>query len=82
MEAKELEVLFRDNLRGLREDAGLSQSELARRISRPPGFICDFERCRRSPSLGTIALLAEGLGVSPAALLSTVRSRHRERISA
>jgi transcriptional regulator with XRE-family HTH domain len=74
---EELAELFRDNLRALREDAGLSQSELARRMQTFPGVVCDLERGRRVPTFGTLAALADGLGVTPAALLSTVRSRHK-----
>lgn len=79
MTREELAALFRDNLRSLREDAGLSQTELARRMKTFPGVICDLERGRRVPTFGTLAAIAEGLGVTPAALLSTVRSQHGVR---
>lgn len=75
MKREQLEVLFRNNLKLLREELGLSQSELARRIKAAPGYINDFEHGRRTPTLGTLAVLAEALGVSPATLVSTIRSK-------
>ena len=81
MEKEDIETLFRSNLKALREEAQISQSELARRAGFTPGFICDFERGRRSPRLGTIAALAEALGVSPATLLSTVRYERAKILS-
>lgn len=73
MTSEQLVDLFRQNLRAIREEAGLSQSELARRIDATPGYVCDLERGRRSPNLGTLAPLAEALGVSPSSLISTIR---------
>ena len=73
---EQLVELFRSNLRALREDAGLSQSDLARRMETLPNVVCDLEKGRRVPSFGTLARLADGLGVTPAALFSTVRSGH------
>jgi len=74
MTREEIESLFRENFRSLRLEAGLSQSEIARRIGSTPSYICDLERGRKYPTLGTLAVLAEALGVAPAALVSTVRS--------
>ncbi len=68
--------LFRANLRAIREELGLSQSELARRIERKPSYICDLENKRRpGVTLETVAAIAEGLGVAPATLLSTALRR-------
>ncbi|MCE5267232.1 MAG: helix-turn-helix domain-containing protein [Planctomycetaceae bacterium] len=71
MTEEELLSLFRRNMRLLREELGISQSELARRIGRKPGYICDMERGRRAPNLATLALIAEGLGLNPSVLIST-----------
>lgn len=62
--------MFRRNVRVLREDIGISQSELARRVERSPGYVCDIEHGRRRPNLTTVAVLAEALGVNPFLLLS------------
>lgn len=62
---------FRHNLKRIRTTLGVSQTELGRRLHTTPGFICDFEKGRRIPSIVTLAKLAEGLGVSPAALISS-----------
>lgn len=61
--------LFRRNLRDLRVAAGLSQSELARKIGCAPSYICDLERGRRGPMLGTLAPLADAIGIDPSDLL-------------
>lgn len=67
---EELIVLFRENLAVVLDDLDLSQSELARRIGRTPGYVCDVIRGRRRPNLATVALFARGLGVTASALLS------------
>ena len=72
----ELSDTFRANMRAIREEVGLSQSELARRLGRKPSYICDLENARRPKvSLKTVAIIAEGLGVAPFALLLTKKKR-------
>ena len=73
MTDKQLLDVFRSNLKALRTEAGLSQSELARRIGRTPAYICDLERGRGAPNLSTLAPIADALGVSPSTLISTIR---------
>jgi len=81
MTKDELIALFRENLTLLREDLGISQSELARRIGRTPGYVCDLERGRRKPNLTTLALIAEGLGLNPSMLISTaIRPRAKKNL--
>lgn len=70
MKTPELVDLFRENMRAIREDLGLSQSELGRRTGKTPGYICDVERGRRAPNLTTLGEIADGLGVTPAVLVS------------
>lgn len=73
MTEKQLLDLFRENLRQLREERGLSQSALARLLGTTPGYICDMERGRRGVNLATLAKLASALDVTPPTLISTVR---------
>ena len=74
MTKEQIEEVVRSNLIRYRQEQGLSQSEMARRLNTTPGFVCDFERGRRAPSLGTLAALAEVLGVTPAALVTPTDS--------
>jgi transcriptional regulator with XRE-family HTH domain len=69
MTSEFLNGLFRRNLRDVRVSIGLSQSELARKMGVAPSYICDLERGRRDPMLGTLAPLADALGVDPDALV-------------
>jgi predicted ATPase/transcriptional regulator with XRE-family HTH domain len=58
---------FAEVLRELRLAAGLSQQALAERARMSPGGVSVLERgIRRAPYRDTVALLAEGLGLSPA----------------
>lgn len=57
---------FGQRLARLREDAGLSQSALARRIGSSQSAVSQIEAGERSPSYGMLVQLAEALGVSVA----------------
>ena len=70
MKPAQLVDLFRTNMAAIREELGISQSELARRIGKTPGYVCDIERGRRAPNLTTLATIADGLGVTPAVLVA------------
>ena len=61
--------LFGQRLARLRDDAGLSQSGLARRIGTSQSAISQIEAGDRSPSYGTLVQLADALGVSLAYLV-------------
>ncbi|MCB9742161.1 MAG: helix-turn-helix transcriptional regulator [Alphaproteobacteria bacterium] len=59
-----------DRLRMLREQSGLTQKELGVRAGGiKPGEISRYENAHRSPSLETMARLAEGLGISVSTLV-------------
>ena len=61
---------FRFNLRRIRTEQNLSQSDLARRINKSASYVCDIERNRRSGvTLRTVACFAHGLRVAPSELL-------------
>lgn len=55
---------FGARLSRLREDAGLSQSALARRIGVSQSAVSQMEAGDRSPSYGMLVQLAEALGVT------------------
>lgn len=59
-----LEVRFGEVLYDLRQGAGLSQEALGYAANLHRTFVSQLERGLKSPSLGTIAALAEALGVS------------------
>ena len=53
---------FIEQVQALREEAGVSQSELARRMGKTPGYVCDMNRGRRTPNLTTVCEFAKALG--------------------
>lgn len=60
---------FGERLARLRKDAGITQTELARRIGGSQSAISQIEKGERKPSYDTIQQLAGALGVTPAYLL-------------
>jgi transcriptional regulator with XRE-family HTH domain len=67
------EARFAANLRRLRDAAGLSQEQLARRTGLHPSEISRLERAVREPRLGTLVRLARGLDVAVESLVSGIR---------
>jgi transcriptional regulator with XRE-family HTH domain len=64
---------FAHNLRTHRERSGLSQEALAEACNLHRTEISLLERCKRSPRLETLVILAQGLGLaSPAELLKGI----------
>jgi transcriptional regulator with XRE-family HTH domain len=65
---------FAQNLRTHREKSGLSQEALAEACNLHRTEISLLERCKRSPRLETLVILARGLELSsPAELLEGIR---------
>lgn len=64
---------FAANLRSRREAMGLTQEDLALACGLHRTEISLLERCKRSPQLETIVLLAQGLQVAPRDLLDGIR---------
>lgn len=65
---------FASNLRQARDRAGISQEALADKCELHRTEISLLERCKRSPRLETIVILARGLGLSsPGELLAGIR---------
>ncbi len=61
---------FGQTLRELREAAGLSPAELARRCRISQSTVSKTELARREPRLSLILILCAGLEISPDALLA------------
>ena len=78
---------FGDDVRRLREDAGISRAELSRGSGVDPSYLARIEGGVASPSFETAARLGLALGADLAARLypSTgplIRDRHQARIAA
>lgn len=70
---QEIRTQFAENLRAHRERAGLSQEALAEACNLHRTEISLLERCKRSPRLETLVILARGLGLaSPMELLKNI----------
>lgn len=57
-------------IRALRDERALTQAELARRSGLSQSNIVRIEAAERSPTLGSLAKVAQGLGVSLADLMA------------
>ncbi|MCC6741110.1 MAG: helix-turn-helix transcriptional regulator [Planctomycetia bacterium] len=58
-----------------RRDAGLTQDEVARHLSRPQSFVSKFERGERRLDVIEFLDVAEVLGFDPVGLLQSLRRR-------
>jgi transcriptional regulator with XRE-family HTH domain len=57
-----LDRRFRDLLRGLRTDAGLTQTELARRLGRPQSYVSKYEAGERRLDFLEVREVCSALG--------------------
>ncbi|HEY0517424.1 MAG TPA: helix-turn-helix transcriptional regulator [Solirubrobacteraceae bacterium] len=69
---KEVRQQFAENLRQQRNQAGLSQEALADICNLHRTEISLLERCKRSPRLETIVILARGLEVPATELIEGI----------
>ena len=67
----DLVVVMGRNVRRLREQAGLSQEQLAFDAGMKRSYLSDLERGVRNPTVRALERLALALRVAPAALVST-----------
>ena len=67
----DLVVILGRNIRRLREEAGLSQEQLAFDAGMKRSYLSDMERGVRNPSVRALGRLAAALKVSPDELLRT-----------
>lgn len=73
----ELPQLFGDVIRARREAAGLSQEALADAANLHRTYISMLERGERTPSLGTVLLLARALNTTMTLLVSATERKLR-----
>src|SRR3989344_2788828 len=64
---------FGANLKHLREERGVSQNELVRRMGGDRAYVSAIENGKKNPTLRTTEKLAKALGVSPEMLLGESR---------
>jgi transcriptional regulator with XRE-family HTH domain len=64
MEKTKVNILFGKHIAALRKSAGISQEELAFRCQLDRTYIGTLERGEKSPTLNTVAKLAQGLHVT------------------
>ena len=60
-----------DRIKKARLAAGLSQSELAKRMGISTNGVCQWEKGRRAPKVETVYKIAECIGCSPFDILAT-----------
>ena len=70
---------FSANLRRARQDAGISQEELAKRCEIHRTEVSLLERGGREPRLGTMVKLATALGTTPETLCAGIRWDAKKR---
>lgn len=66
---------FGDVLREIRLEKGLSQEQLALACDRHRTYVSLLERGKNSPSVRTLFMIAEALGVTPSSVLRRVERR-------
>lgn len=79
MSGEQLNVAFGVVLRRLREARGLSQEELAHDAQTGQPYISLLEAGKHSPSLATMDLVADALGVALVDLIEAVEKERRSR---
>ncbi|MGA7462136.1 MAG: helix-turn-helix transcriptional regulator [Candidatus Korobacteraceae bacterium] len=68
--AEDIRVRFGRRLRGLRQQRGWTQVELAERLGLDRSYLADIERGNRNVSLVNLDLIAMGFGVTLSRLFS------------
>ena len=67
-------------LGGVRKDAGVRQSDLARKLGKPQSFVSDYERGQRRIDVLEFVRIADALGVAPDVLFAEIlRTAPRRR---
>lgn len=58
-----------NNLKRIRKEKGVSQSDIAKQLKVSRGFVSNIENGKSNPTLATITKIANAIGVSPDLLL-------------
>jgi transcriptional regulator with XRE-family HTH domain len=64
-------------LKRAREEAGLSQEELARKAEVSRVYLSEVERDRKLISLAVFMKICRGIGLLPSEVLARIEKRHR-----
>jgi transcriptional regulator with XRE-family HTH domain len=72
MAALDLQLAFGQVIRDLRLEAGLSQEALSLSCGRHRTYVSLIERGKNSPSITTLWLIAEALGIRPSTIIRRV----------
>lgn len=67
---------FAAALRGARQDAGMTQEDLADRAEVSVRFISQLETGKRQPSLSALEAVCRGLGIPMSVLISAVERQY------
>jgi len=73
--------IFLEELVGARNEAGLTQVELAKRLGRPQPFVSYFERGERRIDLIEFVAIARALEIEPMVLFGRIQKRLPSAIS-
>lgn len=65
MQQSKIEAMFSQRLKERREELGLTQADLAKRLDCHAPYISDLEHGKKSPQLSTIERIAKALDVAP-----------------
>lgn len=65
-------------LQEARELAGLSQTELAKRLRRPQSFVSKYESAERRLDVVEFSEICDALGLDPAKILSRLHARRSQ----
>lgn len=63
-----------ETIRAVREQLGISQRELARRLDKHPSFVNKIEQLERRLDILEFLAIAEAMKIEPAHLLTTIRA--------
>lgn len=75
-----IQIKFAERLRALREDRGMKQVFLAKRLHVTPNSICQWERGHCRPDYDTLAILAEIFHTTTDYLIGVTDERSRKCI--
>lgn len=75
MASTDLQVAFGQVIRELRKKAGLSQEALSFACHRHRTYVSLLERGMNAPSITTLWMMSEALGVTPSGVIRRVEAR-------